>query len=250
MSKLSKYQQLKDYLEKHMIDGLYILQFRKCNDMSCCTKLNDILPPPVPAPVLGLSKEIYLKFEDKYGKITTTEKDCPSVNTKDTTKNETPGFKYVSSRVVVTKNCSLCFKKSYIFSHKSKLNVKDERILEDILFCCGMVISSESLSASRNVKCVSKTEHAYYSWKSVDDLICIHCGSIDIDKVSYKDKTKEYTAVYPPCTICKENDKGEICIGTKKNQIQSQRNPVGAVNFEIISSEKQKADHKKKSNPH
>ena len=45
MSKLSKYQQLKDYLEKHMIDGLYILQFRKCNDMSCCTKLNDILPP-------------------------------------------------------------------------------------------------------------------------------------------------------------------------------------------------------------
>ena len=52
MSKLPKYQQLKDYLERHMIDGLYMLQFRKCGDMGCCTKLNEILPPPVPAPVL------------------------------------------------------------------------------------------------------------------------------------------------------------------------------------------------------
>ena len=91
-----------------MIDGLYKLQFRKCDDMSCCTKLNDILPPPVPAPVLGSSKEKYLKFEDTYGKITTTEKDCPSLNTKDTTKNETPGFKYIVSRVVATKNGSPC----------------------------------------------------------------------------------------------------------------------------------------------
>ena len=70
MSKLSKYQQLKDYLEKHMTDSLYMLRFRKCDDMSCCTKLNDVLPPPVPAPVLGPSKEKYLKFEDTYGKIT------------------------------------------------------------------------------------------------------------------------------------------------------------------------------------
>ena len=53
MSKLPKYQQLKDYLEKHMIDGLYMLQFRKCDGMCCCTKLNDILPPPVPTPALG-----------------------------------------------------------------------------------------------------------------------------------------------------------------------------------------------------
>ena len=72
MSKLPKYQQLKDYLERHMIDGSYMLQFRKCDDMSCCTKLNDILPPPVPAPVLGPSKEKYLNFEDTYGKIMTT----------------------------------------------------------------------------------------------------------------------------------------------------------------------------------
>ena len=91
-----------------MIDGLYKLQFRKCDDMSCCTKLNDILPPPVPAPALGSSKEKYLKFEDAYGKITTTEKDYPSLNTKDTTKNETPGFKYIVSRVVATKNGSPC----------------------------------------------------------------------------------------------------------------------------------------------
>ena len=58
-------------------------------------------------------------------------------------------------------------------------------------------------------------------------------------------KTKEYTTAYPACQICKENDKEEICIGPKKKQIQSQRNTIGAVNFEIISSEKQKVDHKK-----
>ena len=93
-----------------------MLQFRKCDDMSCCTKLNDTLPPPVSAPVLGSSKEKYLKFEDTYGKITTTEKDCPSLNTKDTTKNETPGFKYIASRVVATKNCS--HDKMHIFSQQ------------------------------------------------------------------------------------------------------------------------------------
>ena len=129
-----------------------------------------------------------------------------------------------------------------IFSHNSKLTLKGERILEDISFSCGMVISSDSLYASRSVKCVSKIEHACYSWKSVSDLICVHCGSIDIDKISYKVKTKEYNTVYPACQICKENDKEEISIGTNKKQIQSQR---GAVNFKIISSEKQKADHKK-----
>ena len=113
--------------------------------MSCCTKLNDVLPPPVPAPVLGSSNEKYLKFEDAYGKITTTEKDCPSLNTKDTTENETPGFKYIASRVVATKNCSLSSKTRCTFSHNRKLSVKDERILEDILFSCGMVISSNNL---------------------------------------------------------------------------------------------------------
>ena len=82
MLKLPKYQQLEDYLEKYMIDGLYMW----CDDMSCCTKLNNILPPPAPAPVLGSSNEKYLEFEETYGKITTAEKDCASLNTKDTTE--------------------------------------------------------------------------------------------------------------------------------------------------------------------
>ena len=106
-----------------------------------------------------------------------------------------------------------------------------------------MAISSENLYASRNVKCVSKIDLAYYSQKSAVDLICIYCGSINIDKVSYKEKTKEYTTAYPACTIYKENNEEEMCIGTKKKQMQSQKSPVGAVNFEIISSEKQKPDH-------
>ena len=107
-----------------------------------------------------------------------------------------------------------------------------------------MVISSDNLYASRSVKRVSKIEQPYYSWKSVSDLICVHCGSVEIDKVSSKEKTNEYTTVYPSCQTCKENDKEKICIGTEKKQRQSQRNAIGAVNFEIISSEKEKADHK------
>ena len=78
------------------------------------------------------------------------------------------------------------FKGRCIFSRNSKLNVRDERILEDILLSCAMVISSDNLYAPRSVKCVSKIEHTYYSWKSVSNLICVHCGSIDIDNYLIK----------------------------------------------------------------
>ena len=35
-SKLKDYPKLQAYLSKHMTDGLYLLQFRKCSDISCC----------------------------------------------------------------------------------------------------------------------------------------------------------------------------------------------------------------------
>jgi len=48
-----------------MVDGLYVLQFRKCEDVTCCTKRNGDLPPKVPAPVMGPDGEHYLSFEMK-----------------------------------------------------------------------------------------------------------------------------------------------------------------------------------------
>ena len=81
-----------------------------------------------------------------------------------------------------------------------------------------MVISSENLYASRNVKCVSKIEHAYYSWKSVGDLICVHCGSIDIDKVSHKEKTKEYTTIYPHVQFAKKMTKKKYVLVQRRSR--------------------------------
>ena len=35
-AKLKDYPALQKFLGRHMTDGLYLLQFRKCNDESCC----------------------------------------------------------------------------------------------------------------------------------------------------------------------------------------------------------------------
>jgi len=62
-----------------MVDGLYLLQFRKCDYVSCCKKRNGDLPPAVPTPVLTPDGKHYLPFNTFYGKVDTNEKDCPSL---------------------------------------------------------------------------------------------------------------------------------------------------------------------------
>lgn len=73
---------------------LYLLQFKKCDDLSCCVKRNGDLPPPCPCPVLAPNGEHYLQFQLLYGKVNTTEKDCPSLKTKsaDPKKKNRPGY--------------------------------------------------------------------------------------------------------------------------------------------------------------
>ena len=61
MSKLKNFTRLQNFLEKHLTDGLYLLQYRKCGDESCCTLRSRSLPPSIPAPVLGPDKEALLK---------------------------------------------------------------------------------------------------------------------------------------------------------------------------------------------
>ena len=42
LSKLKSYPNLESYLEKHTKDGLYLLQFRKCEDETCCQRIDQI----------------------------------------------------------------------------------------------------------------------------------------------------------------------------------------------------------------
>ena len=71
---------LQQYFDKHLTEGLYLLQFRKCDDKNCCTIKNDPLPPLIPASDMAPDGEHCLAFDDLYRKFQTTEKDCPSLN--------------------------------------------------------------------------------------------------------------------------------------------------------------------------
>ena len=79
-----------------------MLQFRKCEDETCCIRKKESLPPTVPAPVLSADSEQYLPFEDTYGKLSKTEKDCPSPQQKHNKPkpNAKQNFKFLGSRVV------------------------------------------------------------------------------------------------------------------------------------------------------
>lgn len=67
--KLDEYPQLKQYFETHMEEGLYLLQFCKCNNVDCCIKRNGNLPPLVPSPVPIPNENHYMPFDSLYGKV-------------------------------------------------------------------------------------------------------------------------------------------------------------------------------------
>jgi len=60
----------------------YMLQYRKCADNTCSRLRNGPLPPPIPALALSPDGQHYILFKDLYGKVETTEKDCPSLKDK------------------------------------------------------------------------------------------------------------------------------------------------------------------------
>ena len=138
MAKLNDFPQLKAYLRKHMTEGLYLLQYRKCGDASCCQRKIQNLPPKVPAPVLNADGTRYLKFSETYGKIQTTEKDCPSLNAKAQITKSGPKYQLLARRVVATLSCHQCGKKRCVFSLDGKISTKGEREIEDVIFTCGM----------------------------------------------------------------------------------------------------------------
>ena len=68
-SKLKNFPSLKLYFDKHLTEGLYLLQFRKSDDQNCCTIKNDPLPPLISVPVMAPDGEHYVAFDDLYKKV-------------------------------------------------------------------------------------------------------------------------------------------------------------------------------------
>ena len=89
------------------------------------------LPPPVPAPVLSTDGEHYLPFEDTYGKLSTTNKNCPSLQQKHNKPkpNTKQNLKFLGSRAVAALECVQCKKPGYNFSMQSQLTPSNQQLL-------------------------------------------------------------------------------------------------------------------------
>ena len=210
--KLKNFPSLHMYFGDHLNEGLYMLQFRKCEDETCCIRKKESLPRPVPAPVVSADGEHYLPFEDTYGKLSMTEKDCPSLHQKHNKPkpNTKQNFKFLGSRVAAVLECVQCKKPRCIFSMQSQLSPSNQQLLEDIIFTCGMLFDSKCLSTATNLNCNCLIENAYYGSKSTK-LVCVHCGAADIRSAEYKSRLKQYKNVFPVCQHCFNKGKKEIC---------------------------------------
>ena len=123
---LKNFPSLHKYFGDHLTKGLYMLQFRKCEDETCCIRKKQILPPPVPTSVLSADGEHYLRFEDTYGK-SMTDRDCPSLQQKHSKPkpNTKQNYKFLGSRVVAVLECAQC-KKTRCISLVCSLNLSLE----------------------------------------------------------------------------------------------------------------------------
>ena len=177
-AKLTKFLSLHKYFEDNLIEGLYMLQFRKCEDETCCIRKKESLPPPAPAPVLSADGEHYLPFEDTCRKLSTTDRDCSSLQQKHNKPkpNTKQNFKFLGSRVAAVLECVQCKKPRCIFSMQSQLTPSNQRLLEDIIFTCGMLLNSKSIYTAANLNCNCLIENAYYGFKFTK-LVCVHCGA-------------------------------------------------------------------------
>lgn len=211
-----------------MSDGLYLLQFRKCNDPNCCTIRIADLPPKVPAPILAPDKEHYLPFSLTYGKIVTTEKDCPSLQkVGDKKKKNEPNYKYLAKRVVSVIKCHQCNKPRCVYSMNNSISPAGQRELEDAIFSCGMMLrSAGTLYMKKDLRCSISVENSFYASHSAEKFVCLHCGTNQIDNNSLKQLRKDFKIVFPVCTFCKSEGKKETCLHELKRAEKSNRAQV------------------------
>ena len=162
LSKLKNHPNLESYLVKHMEDRLYLLQFRKCEDETCCHWIVPDLHPYVPAPILQPNGEQYVKSQDLYGKVETTERYCPSLMANESRSRKQEGFKYLASPVAATLKCSLCNKPCCIYSMLCSLGVTVAQLLEDFIYSCGASLPSKILYTSPEMICKGSVERTHY----------------------------------------------------------------------------------------
>ena len=108
---------LKNFPSLHLTEGLYMLQFRKSEEETCCIRKKESLPPTFLAPVLFADDKHYLPFEDTHGKLFTTEKNCLPLHQKHNNPkpNTKQNFKFLECRVVaVLEWCSMQETKMYL----------------------------------------------------------------------------------------------------------------------------------------
>lgn len=216
-AKLKNYPSLNNFFQHHLKEGLYLLQFRKCNNDGCCVKNCEILPPVIPAPVLSPDKQSYLDFDDLYGKVVTTEIDCPSLKkTSGEKKKNQMGMKFLAKKVVSTINCNQCGKPRCVFSATGSIDNTSQRQLEDVMFSCGMTLDSHAVYVKADMSCKSNVENAFYLSKPLSQHVCVHCGCSEFDKKCLKEFSKKFRVVFPCCSHCKDVlGKKEICLNPK-----------------------------------
>ena len=159
MVKLRDFPALQSFFNRHMTEGLYLLQFHKCQNSECC-KPKTNLPPMVPAPIRTPEGDKYMKFDDTknnildgtYGKIKFTEKDCPSRMHSTEKKKLLPRYKLLANRLVLTLSCAQCGKPRCTFSMDGLITQKGQREVEDIIFSCGMALTTSSLYTATHLK--------------------------------------------------------------------------------------------------
>ena len=93
-----------------------------------------------------------LAFDDLYGKVQTTEKDCPSLSVKASqNKKDSSNFRFISSHIVAVLECSLGGKVCCVYSQNSIITVNRKRELNDIIFFCGTILNSNCASPVENI---------------------------------------------------------------------------------------------------
>ena len=166
------------------------------------------LPLPLPAPVLELAGHHYLPFTEFYGKIPTTEKDCPSLIQKgEKKKDQSVKFNLIASRVVSTLQCVQCEKRRCVFALDSRIAPKDQQELEDVIFSCGMSLMGANLYTLSHLMCQSEMEISYYNSQAMTNYVCYHCRMKEITTGSFKDLKKKFEIVYPACVDCEKMGK-------------------------------------------
>lgn len=237
---LVDYPRLKMYFETHMNEGLYLLQFRKCGNTECCVKRNGELPPLVPSPVPIPGQDHYMPFHSLYGKVKTSEKDCPSLQQsgKDQKKKNQEGYKYLASKLVSVLDCHQCGKSRGIYCLKGQNGISTEGIreLDDIIFTCGMDLRTSTIYCGK-LNCSSPIESTFYISRPKDKYVCYHCGSPEYIKDDMTQKMVEFSTVYPICMICKGKGKTQVLLNPKKNPTIKRGQKT--ISFSVVPNKKQ-----------